>query len=515
MNKTAPKSTAIKAKKPTKRLTKRQTPNKQVTKPKLKVKPIIKTKVVKVIKEKTKTKEKNSKPKTSANVKSTTSRNFENLQYKIAKFHVPPARSFKRFKEAVYGKELKNSIDEIERGRNIPNDKGGVVQTRIEDMSDKTIQWVEKAEKLYTEYLKDDRNIKERDAHAKSVVKWAEMDSEIFKDNKNREYKKDSSLPQGKNNYNPGTFVLDRFEGMNEWERALSVIKRQNLKYSGDTGAILAIFLNELMTEWINDAINNRSHGKKTIQIGDFVRGESNNEDVDNLSDRFNRLEDERVDSLLPLITQLNTYHMARQGYYESKPFLESLESKNQEKNVDNTLKSNNSIRRKFEFKFYMDKICRAVKNTFQEKDGIQIKYAKHIKYFGSDVICEVIERFGPIIRSKMNFFASSRNKSKTVSTGVILDAITTVLLWYRINHERYINLINDRIVKYDTYCAKRKEKKAIRKKEELKTAEAAKINEQVDENTLVSEENNNEESSDDTSSDENSDEYDQSDLES
>ena len=141
--------------------------------------------------------------------------------------------------------------------------------------------------------------------------------------------------------YHPGTFVLDRFKGLNQWEKSIALIKRQNLKYSSETGVILSIILDQLMTEWVIDAIESCPKNRITIQVKDFiVRNKTDKEEY--LSDRFYYNGGKLIKNLIPLILNFESYHNALRGDYDPIPRVH-----NKENNKENNKKITKKITRK------------------------------------------------------------------------------------------------------------------------------------------------------------------------
>ena len=150
-------------------------------------------------------------------------------QYIETGFHIPTTRTLKKFREEVFGHDLLNAIKEIKNGSE-SNPK-----IPIKNMLSSTKQIIEMAEKIYKNYLKNIRDIKDRKLHEKKIKKWEENKNPILKikenenviSNRNKSSKKLKNykvVKEGKKLSDPGEFILDKFEKLDEWSYSIAII---------------------------------------------------------------------------------------------------------------------------------------------------------------------------------------------------------------------------------------------------------------------------------------------------
>ena len=395
-------------------------------------------------------------------------------QHIIAGFAIPRARVFSKLKYSVYREAFSNSFKEIEAGEKNPNKA-----VPISKMSKDTINCVKKAREMYASYLSSDKVQKEIDNNNRSIQFWKDLKSDHFQDNEGV-FKVDKESEEKV--YEPDKLIVDKYKGLNEWRKAIALLKRHNLKYGSHTGTILAIFINELIRQWFAFAIDNcSSKSAKTVSVHDFIYKVDNNGNINYLEDLFH--DDKYKNNLLLLALNYNTYRNAKNDI--KKELILKKEKKKQKKNdnnPDNSSESNSNEKqeelkeeeslgifgteyKRGDFKHYVKTISLEEKEKLFKEKGHGIKFKKEVWIFGSDIIDEFINKVGTILRHKMNFFCE-KTKSKTVGFQNIIDTLNTLTIYNGIDNQIYEDMINDKLERFEKFLKERREFKKLRREE-------------------------------------------------
>jgi len=396
---------------------------------------------------------------------------FNTAQYKNTGFHFPTARITNALKAAVIS-ALVAPLAEIQKARDS--------KKKLTSLTPTTKGWIKKSEHIYTEYLRV-REVKGAQQHEKAVEKWNNLNKnedpsvllprgdepEVLEET--REYK----LVNDKKVYSPGEFVLDKFADVDVYTRARELISRNKLKYSNTIGVQFAILLDDLVKEWVSVAIDNCNSDRVTIRVQDFIYKLDPEDKTKRvyMEDVYHSGES-RTGSLIPLVLGFRNYHNAKSGTYDvvskakaktSTSTTKDKKGKKGKKGKKSTTSKKRSVVRTVRsaktYTHYIDFICQSVRSDKIEKSPERkIKFSKEVRLFMSDIVTELINKMGSIIKSRMYFFEHKQNKAKTVSVEIMYELINTVLIYHNVDNQIYNESIADRVNKYKKFCDVRRE---------------------------------------------------------
>jgi len=324
--------------------------------------------------------------------------------------------------------------------------------------------------KVYSpdEFVSDESaEVKGAQQHKRAVEKWEAFAEDVLEET--REYK----LVNDKKVYSPGEFVLDKFADVDVYTRARELISRNKLKYSNTIGVQFAILLDDLVKEWVSVAIDNCNSDRVTIRVQDFIYKLDPEDKTKRvyMEDVYHSGES-RTGSLIPLVLGFRNYHNAKSGTYDvvskakaktSTSTTKDKKGKKGKKGKKSTTSKKRSVVRTVRsaktYTHYIDFICQSVRSDKIEKSPERkIKFSKEVRLFMSDIVTELINKMGSIIKSRMYFFEHKQNKAKTVSVEIMYELINTVLIYHNVDNQIYNESIADRVNKYKKFCDVRRE---------------------------------------------------------
>ncbi len=413
-------------------------------------------------------------------VKKQATTRFRTAQYENAGFHFPAARITRAVKEAVF-RDLEAPIKEIKAAKKS--------NKKISDLSANTRDWIDKAEFNYQKYL-EVRKSKGFQQYKKELAKWEKLDLPEEEEDKNEKVRKYKMGSNDKKLFHPGEFVLDKYADTDPYDRAVGVINRNKLKYSSTIGAQLAILLDDLVRQWIVEAVNNCDPKRVTIKIQDFIYSEDGDERT-YLEDTMCSSE-EKINSLVPLAFGFKTYHKAKNGEYTteraspSKKKISPKKGKNTKKAKKGKKKTKKSdskspVRSSKSYEHYSENICQSIRYKRSNDDDKSTKFSKAVRSFLSDIVVEFINKMGAIIGSRMYFFKYKPNKAKTVSVEIMYELINTLLLYHNIDHKIYNSNIKEKVEKFNEFCSKRREKRAADRDKNQKASKEKNLDNEIE----------------------------------
>jgi hypothetical protein len=178
-------------------------------------------------------------------------------------------------------------------------------------------------------------------------------------------------------------------EKSNTLTEKIDYVGKLRCRFSTDASVVLSSALDYVIQDLVRTAmVKARSLGKAIIQVQHIVQG------------------DFASTNMYPLVHQLDVVQKAMQT---SDVIDEECDTDTHEDEDDEKHGST--------FEFYINLICKNVKNKLVESDEsfTPIRISKHIRKFCSDVVIQLIERISPLIK-----LYSSTAKVKTVNDDVI-----------------------------------------------------------------------------------------------
>ena len=276
---------------------------------------------------------------------------------------------------------------------------------------------------------------------------------------------------------------------VNQWSHARDLVSKLSIRVSNTTRLILSAFLDQLVVQYIRNAISVCLKNKnKIIQIRNALDVTGPNFTTNVSLDKFARTLDCYQAAALDIINQdLNKMQKAAakkaRNQQENSAVdaaigiaKESLE-KFAESKDDEEESNNKSHDRPWSFVTYVADICLCVRRSMMRGQTAEtvsflhdMQVSADFKDFCSDMICETIERIGHALRLNV-----SNGHTKTVSEQLMLNTIAELHSLCGVNFEPIHLEMNSSMVKFREWHEKHRAETSAKRKERLnKTAVVA-----------------------------------------
>ena len=296
------------------------------------------------------------------------------------------------------------------------------------------------------------------------------------------------NLQQFNNQYDPAFYAGQATfkTAATQWSQARDLVSKLSIRVSNTTRLILSAFLDQLVVQYIRNAISVCLKNKnKIIQTRNALDVTGPNFATNVSLDKFARTLTCYQSAVLDIINQdLNKMQKAA-----------AKKARNQQENIaavdiakeslekfvdskDDEEESNNkSHDRPWSFVTYVADICLCVRRSMmrgQTADTVSFLHDMQVsadfKDFCSDMICETIERIGHALRLNV-----SNGHTKTVSEQLMLNTIAELHALCGVNFEPIQLEMNSSMVKFREWHEKHRAETSAKRKERLnKTAAEA-----------------------------------------